>query len=159
MIEVPHKVNDRRILYMDIADDLKEFAGMTLTNWMVFVITDESKLHIMEPFAELCIDKGVQYMCATGKAGSAIDHIFDIAMVMRQIEGRPLQLWYTKEEDCLMTTWDEDFEEGFWFATSAAFYDDLIMETVVVVNFTTESYYDKIVRLSEQINSGWLPSD
>ena len=57
------------------------------------------------------------------------------------------------------TVWDHDFDEGFWFITSVATYEDWPIETVLVANLTKKNYVPKIQELAKQINSGWLPSE
>jgi hypothetical protein len=58
-----------------------------------------------------------------------------------------------------MTSWHQDFSEGFWFALTTANYENLPIETVVVANLTRDSYLPTIQRLTKQIAEGWLPPD
>ena len=79
-------------------------------------------------------------------------------MLELELAAAKLPSWYLSEEDVLMTVWDSDFHEGFWFITSVATYEDWPIETVLVANLTDKNYLPKIQELAKQINGGWLPS-
>lgn len=159
MITIPEIINERTILYLDIQQDLKEFESADLKNWVLFVIEDDADNPVHEQFAEICIDKEVLYVCAAGKACSEMDDLFDMTMVMRMIEGRRIPSWYQSDDDVLMTTWHHNFEEGFWFVTSVASYEEMFIDTVLVVNLTAVDYLPVIRDLTKKIAKGWLPSD
>src|SRR4030095_9126762 len=159
MILIPEIINGRKILDIDIKDDLQELAGAKLNNWVLFVIEDDATNSILWPFAELCIDKEVLYMTAVGKACSKIDDLFDEVFLARQLEGRKLPSWKVSPEDVLMTSWDDVFESGFWFITTVAYYEEWPIDTVLVANMTSDKYLPAIEDLAKKINHGWLPSD
>jgi hypothetical protein len=156
---IPYKINKRRIFYMDIKDGLQELYTAEPGNWAVLVIEDDISNPVLIPFAELCIDKSVIYMMASGKAFSEVDDLFDQLMVLRRLDGRQLPYWYTSEEDVLMTAWDDNLEEAFWFIVSAAYYEEYSIETVVVANLTSRNYLNEIEELARKISIGWLPLD
>jgi hypothetical protein len=159
MILIPDNINSRKILYQDIKDDLQELASLNLENWVLFVIEDRKDNPILWSFAQLCIDKELLYMAAVGDACSQIDDLFDWAMLSRQQEGRNLPSWWLSDEDVLMTTWHHDFNEGFWYITSVACYEDWPIDTVLVANLTPINYLPVIKDLAKKIKTGWLPSD
>ena len=150
MTLIPDTVNNRQILYLEIKDDLQELQEIDLQNWVLFVIEDDAENPILSSFAELCIDKELLYMTAVGKACSKIDDLFDEAMVAREAEGGEMPSWMIFHDDVLMTSWDENFNEGFWFITT--------IDTVVVANMTSTNYLPIIEDLSKKISNGWLPS-
>jgi hypothetical protein len=152
-------INNRNILYLDIKDDLQEFEGLDLKNWVLFIIEDNIKNPILRRFADLSIDKGVLYVCAVGKACNEIDDLFDFSMVGRKQTGGKLPSWYQSEDDVLMTSWHHNFEEGFWFATTTANYEHLSIGTVLVINLTNDNYLPIIKSLTKRIIEGWLPSN
>lgn len=159
MTTIPETLMNRRILYLDIRQDLQEFERAELGNWILFVIEDNIWNPILRKFAEMCLDKEVLYVCAAGKACSEIDDLFDFTMVDRLMDGGKLPSWYQSDDDVLMTSWHHNFEEGFWFAATVANYEDFPIETVLVVNLTSDDYLPIIQDLSEKIAGGWLPSD
>jgi hypothetical protein len=159
MHQIPGTINNRKILYLDIIDDLKEFESLPLQNWALLIIADSTDFEQLHSFAELSIDKDVLYVSAAGAAASQIDDLFDMAMVMRTIEESKLPSWYKSEDDVLMTTWHSDIENGLWFITNAAHYEDHLINTVVVANWTGEDLLPRITDLVNRIIEGWLPPD
>jgi hypothetical protein len=159
MTLIPETINNRKILYLDIKDNLNELANADFTNWVLFVIEDDATNPILWSFAELCIDKDLLYMTAVGKACSKIDDLFDEVMNVKEFQGRQLPSWMKSSEDVLMTSWDHNFNEGFWFITTVANYEGLLIDTVVVANLTPNDHCPIIRELTEKINKGWLPSD
>jgi len=157
MTTFPEKINTRKIVYLNIQDSLLEFSQTVLNNWVVFIIADDITNPILRAFANLCIDKSVLYMHATGKACSETDDLFDWISIERQEQNGKLPNWMTTDEDVLMTSWDYDFSSAFWFITTAANYDDHPIDTVLVANFTSANHSNLIQELIVKINSGWLP--
>jgi hypothetical protein len=159
MTAISETINNRKIFYLDIQQDLPELETLKLKNWILFVIEDNIKNPILRRFANLCIDKDVLYVCTAGKACSEVDDLFDFAMVDRVQGGGKLPSWYQTDDDVLMTSWHHDFEEGFWFATTTANYESLPIKTVLVVNLTGNNYLPIIQSLTKRITEGWFPSN
>ena len=158
MTSIPARINNRKIVYLDIVDDLREFNALPLNKWILFVIEDDIMNPVLPFFASLCIEKDVVYVCSAGKACSEMDDLFDMEMVNREMEGKYIPEWIQNDDDVLMTTWHEDFDEGFCFATTVAGYNDIPITDVVVVNLTKQKYLRKIEELTQRINEGWAPS-
>ncbi len=148
-----NEINNRKILYLQIRDNLDELKTINLTNWVVFVIEDNINNPILEPFANLCIDKNILYMHATGKACSEIDDLFDCVMILRKEKGAKPPQWMISEDDVLMTSWDYNFEDAFWFITMAVNYEDFKIDTVLVVNLTDNDLLEKLQNLAKKISS------
>ena len=159
MTLLPQKINNRRIFYLDIHQGFDNAITIDLKNRVLFIIADGIQNPDLSPFAEWCIDKDVLYVCAAGAACSEADDLFDMAMVIRELEERQLPSWISSTEDILMTTWHHDFEEGFWYATSMATYEEYPIEMVVVANLTKKDYLPLIRELSSRINKRWLPDE
>jgi hypothetical protein len=159
MLSISPIINGRMIFYLDIKNSLTPLHSAQLKSWAVFVIADDIKNPILEEFADMCINKDVLYVCAAGKACRKIDDLFDMNMVIRRINGMPLPSWFSSDDDTLMTSWHHDFEEGFWFCTTVASYEDHIIETVLVANLSDSDYLPKISKLTKLVSDGWLPPD
>ncbi|HZH64554.1 MAG TPA: hypothetical protein VEY10_06635 [Flavisolibacter sp.] len=159
MTAISETINNRKILYLDIQQELQQLESAELKNWVLFVIEDNIHNPILGQFADLCIDKDVLYVCAAGQACSEVDDLFDFKMVEREQAGGKLPSWYQSHDDVLMTSWHHDYDEGFWFALTTANHENLPIETVVVANLTRVSYLPTIQRLMEKIAEGWLPPD
>lgn len=154
---IPQAINNRKIFYTNIKDNLQELENLSLKNWVILVIEDDILNPLLTLFADLCIDKSVLYMMATGKACSEVDDLFDEQFVSRELKGIKLPFWYTSDDDVLMTAWDYSLEEAFWFITTTANYEDYKIENVVVANFTFVDYLNQIEHLTNKIINGWLP--
>ena len=152
------EVGNRKVIYLDIINSLDELENLQLKNWVLFVIEDNSTNPILDGFARLCIQKELLYLATTGEACEQVHDFFDFTMLELELEGAKLPSWYLSEEDVLMTVWDSAFDEGFWFITSVATYEDWPIETVLVANLTDKNYLPRIQELAKQINGGWLPS-
>ena len=159
MTAITDTINNRNIFYFNIGQDLQEFQAAELKSWVLFVVEDNIHNPILGQFADMCIDKDVLYVCATGKACSEVDDLFDFKMVDREMAGIKLPSWYQCDDDVLMTSWHHNFEEGFWFALTTANYADLPIDTVIVANLTGSDYLPTIERLTKKIAEGWLPPD
>ena len=156
MLVFPDKVNNREILYSNIAKNKVDFSKTDLKNWVVLVIEDDIKNTSLQAFENFCIEKNVLYMHATGKACCEVDDLFDWISIQRQEQGK-FPSWMIADKDVLMTSWDYNLEEAFWFITTAANYDNHVIGTVLVANMTSTSYTSLIQELITRINSGWLP--
>jgi hypothetical protein len=159
MTAISESINNRKIFYLDIEQDLQEFERLDLKNWILFVIEDDIKNPILRQFADVCIDKDVLYVCAAGKVCSELDDLFDFAMVDREQTGGKFPSWHRSVNDVLMTSWHHDFEEGFWFITTTANYENQPIQTVLVINLTGDNYLPIIQSLAKRISEGWLPSN
>ena len=144
---------------MSIQESLEELKAYKLSNWVLFVIGDNIHNPVLGEFAQVCIDKNVLYVCAAGRAGTGMDDLFDMEMVLREIEGRQMPAWYRSKDDILMTSWHHDLDEGFWFCTSLTSYEDHPIDTVLVVNLTAADYLPRIEDLALRIVNGWQPAD
>jgi hypothetical protein len=136
-----------------VEDNLSELESFNLKNWVVLVIENNIANPILEPFANLCIDKNVLYMHATGKDCSEVDDLFDILMILREEKGAKPPHWMTSENDVLMTSWDYNFEKAFWFITMAANYENYKIDTVLVANLTNHDYLEELQILAKKISS------
>ena len=147
-------VNNRQILYFDRAQFSNLSSWIPKSDWMLFAIADPEQEHLLEQLAKTCLNNGVLYVCGAGKAGSSIDNTFDFEIVDRKIEKGE-----DDYSDTPMTTWHEDLAEGFWYATTVASHDTLIIDTIVCINLTEHDYKSQLENLIDRINTGWLPED
>jgi hypothetical protein len=158
MFDLQQTVSNRKVSYLDVKINPNDFINASLQNWMVVVVANELKDPLLHRLAKICIDKELMYMCACGDAGREIDDLFDELFVIRQIDEKPMPYWYhSKEEDVLMTTWHNSYEECFWYAATLANYDPYVIERIVVLNFNNASFLTHTKELILKINNGWSP--
>lgn len=126
---------------------------------MLFAIADRDQLGMLHAFAEKCLELDVLYICGAGEAGSEIDDTFDMVIVDKKLASLTRDLTQGDFEDSPMTTWHQDFDEGFWFSATVAHHEREFIDKLVVANLTANSYEIIVNELISKINSGWLPSD
>ena len=148
------KINDREIFYIDTINNPGWETVLPESNWSLFAIADDKQISQLDHLAKICLDKNVLYICGAGKASSRIDDAFDIEIVDRKIEAND-----DNYDNTPMTTWHNDFDEGFWFASTVAYHDIILINKLVCINLTDETYRERIVDLINKINNGWLPED
>ena len=146
------KIKDRQILYLDPINNSGWETLLPENNWALFAIADDKQKSQLEHLAKVCLDKNVLYVCGAGEASSSVDDEFDMEIVTRKIEVNDANY-----DDTPITTWHEDFSEGFWFATTVTYNDTEIIDKVVCVDLTEQKYKEKILELIDNINAGWLP--
>jgi hypothetical protein len=128
-------------------------------NWLVFPIGNDKDLEGYSKFADKCIDNNVLYVCAAGQNGEFIHDIFDELIVWKKIEKDEGVDTQDDFENAPMTTWHNNFSEGFWFAILAAHHGRKDINKVVCVDFTTKGVKQHLTNLIDKINNSWLPSD
>jgi len=152
-------INNRQIFYCDIGNDFNEIESFPSKNWLLFVIADQDQLGRLYSFAEKCLDRGVLYICGAGEACSEIDDAFDFAIVDGKLASLNRDLTQDDFRDSPMTTWHDDFDEGFWFSVTTAYHEEQLIDKVIVANLTEKNYEFRIKELVDKIHAGWLPSD
>jgi hypothetical protein len=150
-------INDRRLFYTVVGDDLNDLKSTELANWALLVIEDNAANPVLWEFAHVCVGKDLLYMMAAGKDGSRVDDLFDEVVLDREEKGLKLPVWMVSEDDVLMTTWEEDIAEAIWFITNSAYYDDHVIDKVLIANMTKTDYLPIIEELTEKIAGGWIP--
>ncbi|RZM30354.1 MAG: hypothetical protein EOO88_01310 [Pedobacter sp.] len=144
---LPGKLNGRQLFYLKIEESVDALRAAQLDNWVLLVIEDNAENPILWEFANLCIEKHLLYMVAVGLAGSEIDDLFDFAILEREFDHYSLPKWMKSDNDVLMTAWFDDFEEAVWFIFNSAYYEDHVIDTVLIVNLTRESREADIAQL------------
>jgi hypothetical protein len=129
------------------------------TNWLALPILDKHDRVIAERIARACLDKDVAYVCTLGSACEMLHDCFDETIVTDKfLAGQPMSS-PDDFEHSPMTTWHNAFDEGVWFALTAAYDDYNEIRDVVCINMTESAMEDHLKWLVEAINDGWLPLD
>jgi len=97
--------------------------------------------------------------CGAGEACSEIDDAFDFAIVDGKLASLNRDLTQDDFRDSPMTTWHDDFDEGFWFSVTTAYHEEQLIDKIVVANLTEKNYKFRIKELVAKIQAGWLPPD
>ncbi|MBI5359531.1 MAG: hypothetical protein HZA48_03005 [Planctomycetes bacterium] len=103
--------------------------------------------------AEKCLEKNVCYVCAIGQQCELIHDIFDELIVKREIAKRGNITSLDDFENSAMTTWHNEFEEGFWFATSAVFHEYTEIKEVICLDMTEEGKRQDLFDLTGKLKT------
>jgi hypothetical protein len=66
---------------------------------------------------------------------------------------------HDNSEDTPITTGHSDFNQRFWFASTAACDGKKEVHRVVCINLSKNQYERKLLELIDRINNGWLPEE
>jgi hypothetical protein len=58
-----------------------------------------------------------------------------------------------------MTTYHNNFSEGFWFSITSAHHGTKTIDKIVCVDFTRKGVKRHLSNLIGKVNKSWLPSD
>ena len=151
--------NDRQIFYINIWTDINWLENLPKDNWLVFPIGQGNDIDSCSKLADKSIDNNVLYLCAAGQSCELIHDIFDETVVAKKIKKGESIDNPDDFENSPMTTWHNNFSEGFWFAITTAHHQLKIIDKIVCVDFTKQSVKGHLINLIEMINNSWLPSD
>ena len=152
------EINDRIVLYIKVGDDENWYNELPTSNWLIIPIADEKNIKGFTKLAEKCIEKNLIYMCGLGKCCEVFDDIFDEVDLVKKILNNENTDAAEAFEDSPITTWHNNFAEGFWFAVTVANYSDKIINKVVCVDFTSKGVKNYLAALLVKLHQGWLPS-
>lgn len=150
---------ERQLFYINVNTNTNWAESLPTQNWLVFAIGDEKDIDAYSTLSDVCIEKNVAYVCSAGKYCELIHDIFDETIVWKKIQNGESVDSMDDFENSPMTTWDNHFSEGFWFAITTAYDEHFIIDTIVCIDYTTKGVKQHLITLIEKINSGWLPSD
>ena len=163
MMEILGQVNSREIQYINIRFHPNWSEQLFFKSWVAFTVADIQDRELLNEVTMKCLDKGVLYTCSAGQLASETEDYFDQEIVWREVqveESTGIQADYDKTP---MTTFHSNFSEGFWFSTHLANPtindENLKVDSVVCIDFTSAGVKQYLIELIKKINSGWLPSD
>ncbi len=106
---------NREIFYLSTHDDnWTDF--LPSQNWLAFLIVEGKNDSLLDKVAYACLSRNVNYVCTVGQECEYAHDWFDETIVARKIELGQSIATMDDFKDSPMTTWHNDFEEGFWFA-------------------------------------------
>jgi hypothetical protein len=148
--------NERQILYTNIWTDENWLQLLPTENWLAFPIGQEKDVENYIKLAAKSIDNDVSYVCAVGEYCELIHDIFDEIIIEKELESLDNADAF---DDSPMTTWHNNFSEGFWFAITNAHHELKIINKIICIDFTKQGVQVHLSNLVEKINNNWLPSD
>ena len=145
------EINNREVLYVkhDLATNW--FNDFPKSNWLLFAITDRCLPEIFEEISRRAVDNDVVYVCSTGDQADTFHQKIDDMLVIRDVENEYLPSWQ------ILTTYENDLEEEFWYATNCAFGESEEIIKIICLDITTTNHADKLKDLIAKMKNGWLP--
>jgi hypothetical protein len=152
-MEVLGNLNEREIVYIKYDLEQPWFKCFPNSEWLLFAIAEKDDTNILNEINRHAIDNNVVYVCSVGNKCEFFHDVFDDDIVIRDVENEYLP------QHQIMTTWHQDFDEGFWFALSAAFGDGPEIKKVICLDISNGDFRQQLRELIEKIGTGWLPPD
>ena len=126
-------------------------------------MVNEDDKHFLNGLIDKCLDKDACYICSTGQLASQTEDYFDEEIVWREVQKESVTGKPQDYDMAPMTSFHRNFDEGFWFATTLARQivkeEYVISNQVVCIDCTVQRVRRHLVKLIENINSGWLPNE
>ena len=151
--------NNRLIFYFSIQKTKNWIDYLPTENWLVMPICNNKDRDLIDSVAHACIDRNVEYMCAVGKECEWVHDWFDEIIVERILKIGKYNNAQVDLEKGPMTTWHQEFDEGFWFAINCAFGGDRIINKIICLDLTNIDHKGRLVKLLNKINQSWAPDD
>ena len=162
-MELLGQIGERQIFYCHIRSDEKWFDAISFDNWIAFTIADVEDKQLVQSMTVGCIERGVCYACCTGQLASLTEDYFDEEIVWQQVQYQEKTGKPQNYEATPMTSYHNNFSEGFWFAATAPNQiingNCLTSHHVVCIDCTQHKVRGHLFDLIHKINCGWLPSD
>jgi hypothetical protein len=151
--------HDRQIYYSNKWKDATWLDNLPNNNWLAFFIGEDIDIESFIIFADKAIQNNVLYLCSTGQNSELYHDTFDQRINQLKInKGESI----SSPDDFVnspMTTWHNNFSEGFWFAITTAFHELQSIDKIVCIDFTKAGVKQHLLDLINKINNRWLPSD
>jgi len=147
------QVNDRQIIYIKHDFETAWYEDFPLGNWLLFAITNQKQQTLFKEISQRAIDKDIVYMCAVGQECKMFHDSFDNEIENREVESRYLPNY------CILTTWDDNLEEGFWAANHASLGETEDINKIICLDLTNPGIKNELCDLINKLNSGWTPSE
>ncbi len=156
-MELIGKIKNREIFYISTDASLKWLNLLPTEKWGVYTIADEDSKEIVYKSITGILDNNVRYICCTGELGDLTEDYFYEEIGWRGVQYEEKMRNKYDYEQSPITTMHRNFEEGFWFASVLACYDEKEIEKVICIDFTSRKVKNCLIELVKKINKGWLP--
>ena len=125
-------MHNREIRLIEYSTERNWYQEIPTENWLcVLVVNNKPRRYIEEVISKI-IDKDGCYFCAIGNQGKEAHDLMDEEIAYREAEIE--QLYVPKHS--IITTWDNELEEGIWFAIFAAHHEIVEIKKVIILDMT-----------------------
>lgn len=151
-MEILGRILDREIKF-EVYDTSKNWiADFPKENWCLVIIADEENRNYFDEIIRKAIDRNVGYIHSVGKQHELIHDLADEEIVIREVEN------FYLPKHVIMTTGDEDFENGIWSGTYITHNEETEITEVIILDVSRNAR-EKIIELVKKFELGYLPED
>lgn len=148
-------INDREIVTIKYTTEENWIKNIPKSNWLcILVDNNRQQTHLDEAVSKI-INNDVCYVCTVGQSCEKTHDLIDEEIVFREVDIEKLHL----PNHHIMTTWHNDFDEGFWFALFAAHHDKVSIDKVVVLDMTDSIELHRIEKLLVDLKANGQKKD
>lgn len=139
------EINNRKISIVTYSTETNWVNEIPNENWLCVLVDNDKPRRYLEEVHSKILDHNVCHVCAIGKQCELNHDLIDEEIVIRDVENEYLPPFHIR------TTWDNDFEEGVWFAVYAAFHANVDIDKVVFIDMTDGKEIERINTCLEKI--------
>lgn len=151
-MELLGRILDRDIKF-EVYDTSRDWiADFPNENWCLVIIADEENKNYFDEIIRKAIDRNVGYIHAVGKQHDLIHDLSDKEIEIREVENRYLP------KHVIVTTGEEDFENGIWFGTYVTHNEETDIEQVIVLDVSRKARA-KTIELIKKFELGYVPEN
>ena len=126
------RINNREIRVVKYSTEKNWLQELPSQNWLcVLCVNNTARNYLDEVFSKIII-RDVSWVCTIGEQCELAHDLLDEEINYRECEEPPLYL----PKNGIMTTWDNDFAEGIWFAIYATHVYPTDISTVIILDMT-----------------------
>lgn len=149
-METLGRILDREIKFEAYDTSKNWIADFPTENWALVIITEEENRNYFDEIIRKAIDRNVGYIHSIGKQHDLIHNMADEEIVKRDVE----ELYLPKH--IIMTTGDEDFEDGMWYGIYNTLNEETEINQVLILDITKKAF-EKTLELVRRFELGYLP--
>lgn len=127
-------------------------ADLPSKNWCLIIIADEEHRNYFDEIIRKAIDRNVGYIHCVGKQHDLIHDMADEEIAFREVDVEKHYL----PEHFIMTTGEEDFENGIWFGIYQTQSNEMEIDQVILLDVTRNAR-TKTMELIKQFELGYIP--
>ena len=146
------EINNRTIYFEEYDTSKNWIAEFPTKNWCLIIVAEEENRNYFDEIIRKAIDRNVGYIHGVGKQYDLIHDLADEEIVIREVEN----LYLPKH--VIMTTGNEDFENGIWFGTYLTHNEEADIKQVIVLDVNRKARA-KTIDLIKQFELGYVPED
>lgn len=147
------KTINKRSVYHHKHDPIANWSeGFPKANWLLFAFVEGSDKSELARVSAMLIENNCCYVCCSGEEGHLLHDMVDLALVMREVDGN-----YLSPFDAVMTTWNANLEDEFWFSIYAAHNDPEIIDKIICLDLSKNGIEGELKDLLTRFASGYIP--